>query len=172
MISVTEFMDRVKCEALTTKASGQRSFASMIVALVEHTAIIPVFVISSLIIFLAPLLGWFVALVSLTLYAIAGTIMIITLIAYKKCSWIDHINNINYKWFWWTHKLDLTNQMKANNINVESLNDFLMSLDNNTWYIKDYRIKIPDHDNITTSTIKYVLVFRHRTDAVQCRMVI
>lgn len=171
MISVSDFLNRVKCDALIKKAGSQRSFASMIVALVTSMAIIPVFVISGVTLVIAPLFGWFFATLYFILYTVLGIIMIITLITYKRCSWIEHINNCNYSWFWWTHKFDLTKRMLDNNIDIEPFNDFLMSLNNKNWYIKDYRVKMPYDGNLDVSRIKYVLVFRYWEDAVQCRLV-
>lgn len=93
-----------------------------------------------------------------------------TLRTIDNVSWLQYINNYNYRWFWRNNKFELTSDVLDNNNRINILNQFLMKLNDNDWCVRlHYIYKIIN--NIENKYIRITLVFHYKEDMIQCKMV-
>lgn len=169
--SEIHFLQKIKSIAIIDKAKRQKNIPYMFYSLFTNPG--------SLII-AGSILG---IIATIEIYYALGILVIISMIilsltVFNRVSFLQHINNYNYKWFWRRNKFKLTSNILNDNDRINILDQFLKKLDNNNWYIYLRYVQMYyeyNDDNIDPKSGKeltLVLAFRYKEDMIQCKLII
>lgn len=164
-LSIFNYEKIMNCELLIEKNRTQKPIFTLIASKISKP--ISIVIIVGLFISGTILAHGVVLLIA----AVLTSIISLMVLSKNKFTWLYTINTCNYTWFWKGSEIELTKQTIEDEVSFNSLIEFLNNINTKNWYVKNHKLTI-DINDMLKSVVEYILVFRYKKDAIQCKLVI